>query len=210
MNKYFAIGIPSINQADTLMPSLQLYLDDFPDTQIFILDNGLQNFKQYRNVDITRNFEPFPISKSWNWLAKQIFREHEYALILNDDIYLGAGTKEILEMLKNQADLYCAEYEYDNFSAFLLPKKTFEECGGFDEEFTGCYYEDCDYMRTLEVQYGKTILHSKVLNSDFFRKNSSVLKDPKLASGRQINENYYIRKWGGALRGETFKTPFGR
>ena len=55
INKYFAIGIPTINQGDYLQSTLQLYQDDFPDTQIYILDNGLQNFgKQFHNVEKCR------------------------------------------------------------------------------------------------------------------------------------------------------------
>lgn len=211
MNKYFAIGIPTINQGDYLQSTLQLYQDDFPDTQIYILDNGLQNFgKQFHNVEVVRNFDPFCIAKSWNWLAKKIYEDHEYALILNDDIYLGAGTKEIVSLLKKPADIYCAEYDYDHFSAFILPKKTFDETNGFDEEYTGCYYEDKDFLRSLSVVHEKTPVFTSVLNSTFFRRNSSVTKDPKLNEGRQINETRYITKWGGPLRSETFKTPFNK
>ena len=211
MNQHFAIGIPSINQADYLQSSLQLYLDDFPDTHIYILDNGIQNFnKQYENVEITRNFDPFCISKSWNWLAKKIYQDHEHALILNDDIYLGTDSKDIIKLLKTPGDLFCAQHEYDYFSAFVLPKKTFNECGGFDEEYTGCYYEDSDYLRTMSVVHGKNPIFSHVLNAAIFRRNSSVTKDPKLAEGRHINERRYISKWGGPISGETFKTPFGK
>jgi hypothetical protein len=211
MNQIFGIGIPTINQAEALESALKLYVDDFPNTMIYILDNGLQDLRfNNSKVEIIKNYDPFPISKSWNWLAKKIYAHSDNALILNDDIYLGKSEEKIVELLKKPADLYCAEHQYDCFSAFILPKKTMVECGGFDEEYTGCYYEDSDYLRTLTVAFDKKIVYSSSLNADYFRRNSSVTKNPELAKGRHINERRYITKWGGAINAETYKTPFNR
>jgi len=211
MNKAFSIGIPTINQAELLDNYLKMYALDFPNTMIYILDNGLQDFKfRSNNVEVIRNYEPFPISKSWNWLAKKIFTHSDNALILNDDIYLGASEDQIVELLKIPTDLYCATHEFDCFSAFVLPKQTFDECGGFDEEFTGCYYEDSDYLRYLTITKEKSVLFSETLNPRLFQRNSSVTKNPRLAENRWVNERRYIHKWGGAINDETYKTPFGK
>jgi len=215
MNKLFSIGIPTINQVDYLEPALKLYTDDFPNTKIYVLDNGLQDFRlTYNNVEVVRNYDPFPISKSWNWLCKKIFEHSDNALILNDDIYLGRSESDIHSLLISQShkstDLFCAEHNYDCFSAFILPKQTFTEIGGFDEEFSGCYYEDSDYLRWLTVTNDKNVLCTPVLNSEFFKKNSSITKNPKLAESKHINERRYITKWGGPINGETFQTPFGK
>ena len=45
MNQIFGIGIPTINQAEALESALKLYVDDFPNTMIYVLDNGLQDFR---------------------------------------------------------------------------------------------------------------------------------------------------------------------
>ena len=42
MKHSFAIGIPTINRADLLNPTLQKYFQDFPNVDIYILDNGSQ------------------------------------------------------------------------------------------------------------------------------------------------------------------------
>ena len=211
MNEIFSIGIPSINQAELLESYLKMYVEDFPHTMIYILDNGLQDFKfRNPNVEIIKNYEPFPISKSWNWLAKKIYSHSDNALILNDDIYLGKSEDSIADLLKTPSDLYCAEHEFDCFSAFILPKKTFVECGGFDEEFTGCYYEDSDYLRYLTVTREKSVIYTPSLNAHLFKRNSSVTKNPKLAENRYINERRYIQKWDGAIGNEKNKTPFGK
>lgn len=213
MNKIFAIGIPTINQVDFLEPALKLYADDFPNTKIYILDNGLQNFMlpNTGQLEVVKNYDRYSISKSWNWLAKKIYEHSDNALILNDDIYLGKGENVIAEMLKSKSvDLYCAEHICDCFSAFVLPKRTFEKYGGFDEEYTGCYYEDSDYLRWLTVSNNASVLYTHELNSTFFKRNSSITKDPSLNSGRQINERRYIQKWDGAIGDEQFKTPFGK
>ncbi len=38
----FAIGIPTLNRWDLLMPTLHLYVADFPHTKIYVVDNGNQ------------------------------------------------------------------------------------------------------------------------------------------------------------------------
>jgi hypothetical protein len=41
----FAIGIPTLNRADLLVPSLLKYINDFPGVKIFVLDNGNQDIE---------------------------------------------------------------------------------------------------------------------------------------------------------------------
>ena len=49
----FSIGIPTLNRADLLIPSIEKYIEDFPGVDIHIIDNGNQNLKfDYPNVHI--------------------------------------------------------------------------------------------------------------------------------------------------------------
>jgi hypothetical protein len=45
VNKSFAIGIPTLNRFDLLHPALMFYKQDFPNTKIYVVDNGNQNIK---------------------------------------------------------------------------------------------------------------------------------------------------------------------
>ena len=42
----FAIGIPTYNRADLLLPALMFYAHDYPNTKILVIDNGNQDTSQ--------------------------------------------------------------------------------------------------------------------------------------------------------------------
>jgi len=215
MNKKFAIGIPTINQGKELEHRLKFYVEDFPNTEIFILDNGWQKIvppthRFEGQIKIDNVSENLGVARSWNYLLKKIFAHHFYALILNDDVYLGRDEYDIRDLLQTKADLYTAEHNFDCFSAFILPRETYSEVGGFDDNYKYAYYEDSDYLRTLTVQHGKSVLHSPVLNPVIFNRGSSFAANPALKAGHAENERYYITKWGNPIGAELYKTPFNK
>ena len=55
----FAIGIPTVNRFDLLQPSLESYLQDFPNIRIYIVDNGKQGIaEKYKDHELVTVFEP--------------------------------------------------------------------------------------------------------------------------------------------------------
>lgn len=207
MNK-FAIGIPTINRADLLNEALEKYVKDFPDIMIYILDNGNQeiNHKLSENIIVERSSENKGVAGSWNFLMKRIFKHHEYAFILNDDIYLGKNKNDIESLLENKYDFYVTEF---NWCSYIIPKSTFELVGGFDEIFFPAYYEDNDYhqrMKMCNLSYFAT----NKLNPEIFRNSMTIEKDPSLNQEFETNKFKYIVKWGGLPGFETFKTPYNR
>lgn len=208
----FAIGIPTINRLDLLHPALLYYLMDFPEIEIHILDNGKQDIEKrisHPNIIVTETDVNYGVAKSWNTLCDDIFQNHEYALILNDDIYLGRTQWEILSLLVNpeyKSDLYVGTQDW---CCFLLPKKTFEIVGRFDENFYPAYYEDNDYHYRLNLGGMKT-LHIPYLNPLVHRSSKTIEKDSSLRTLFEDNKDYYIHKWGGEPTKETYSTPFNK
>ena len=199
----FAIGIPTLNRADLLFPSLNLYCNrDFPTTKIYILDNGNQNIKPPKsNVEII-NCENLSVAASWNKLSNIIFEDNEFALILNDDIFLGKNENQIHELMKKKKPMRCIL----DWCAFLLPRSVYKKVGVFDEQFTPAYYEDSDYeyrAKLLNLQVVKT----PELNPYVYLSNQTLKKNPALAEIVKANKLRYIEKWGGEPNREIFKSP---
>mgnify|MGYP001579456903 CR=1 FL=1 len=107
----FAIGIPTINRADLLQETLEKMQHDFPNTAIYIFDNGVQDFDwskfTNKNIFMTVSPENLGVSGSWNRLAAMCFhglpggftKGCEYALLLNDDIYSGKKESFLLHQV---------------------------------------------------------------------------------------------------------------
>lgn len=207
-NISFAIGIPTINQWDILEPVLKKYFIDFPDTKIYLIDNGNQNIDiQHDNLIIIPNTERKSVAASWNILCLEIYKKHSHAFILNDDVEYNQGYSSIYNTIAHYpADLYKSTI---GFCSFILPKPTFRLIGSFDENFKGAYFEDNDYERRLRLKKLSVII-SSWLNPVIYRESSSIKKDPSLNSHYQDNARYYVNKWGGHRGGEKFITPFNK
>lgn len=217
----YAIGIPTLNRADLLIPALQYYAVDFPNTDVYIVDNGKQ--------DIGRKIQSLPpiplgrdrvviepeknigVAASWNLLCEHIFEHHSHAIILNDDVYWGRKEFEV-SMFVNQfgtKGLITTPMDWCNF---ILPKQTFEEVGKFDEEFYPAYFEDNDYayrmkLAGLEIMKVPFMLPQVHRVSQTMEKESGIGYD-EISQGFRKNKKRYIEKWGGEPGEEKYKTPF--
>jgi len=211
VNKSFAIGIPTLNRFDLLQRALVFYKLDFPNIKIYIVDNGSQNIKNQvadmPNVVLMEQTENLGVAQSWNLLCNEIFKNHDYALILNDDIYLGVKTWEIHSILENyKSDFYVTTQDW---CAFILPKKTFKKVGDFDSKFFPAYYEDNDYHYRMKL-LGMKYLQTPYINPHIYRASMTIEKNPELRKFIQDNKDYYEKKWGGLPSKETFKKPFNK
>lgn len=206
----FAIGIPTYNRADLLLPALMFYAQDYPNTEIFVIDNGKQDIKFNKsipNLTIIESDTNIGVAASWNKLCDIIFDKCDYAMILNDDIYLGRKEWEIDNFLTNyKKDLYISTQDW---CSFILPKKTFEQIGRFDEQFYPAYFEDNDYTYRL-ILNSKSIFQVPFLNPFIYKSSQSILKEPSLRDGYLLNEKRYFEKWGGKPKFEKFRKPYNK
>lgn len=213
MPNVFSIGIPTINRGiDLLMPSLIMYSQkDFRNTDIYVIDNGKQGLKQacknLLNVVVIEQEHNIGVAASWNLLCKEhIFPKGDYALIINDDIYLGYGEQSVHDAIRKNKSGFVQAYG-EKFSAFCISKKLFNTVGDFDEEFYPAYFEDDDYlyrMRLLNLNAEK----SASLVPAMMRVSSSIQRDSSLNNNYLKLQQRYIDKWGGLPRYERFKKPF--
>lgn len=207
-NTAFAIGIPTINRADLLNPTLEKYLIDFRNTRILVIDNGDQKIIEHKNILVYRPGENFGVARSWNYLCKQIFNVWQlpYSLILNDDIYIGKFEYEILDCITRLR----AESLLTNtgtWCSFIMPHSTFGRIGEFDENFKVAYFEDNDYAYRLQLA-GTPHFPTKGIAPLNFVNSGSIQRDAGLNKMFEPNRHYYIRKWGGPPGEEKFKIPF--
>jgi GT2 family glycosyltransferase len=212
MNNIFAIGIPTINRFDLLKPSLLILSLEYPDTRIYVVDNGNQGIKEDPDFKFKDNiivFEPkknLGVAASWNYLCKEIYKEHKHALLLNDDIIIGMNEGFLKNMVNqlNDEDMY---YTATDYSVILLSNKVFNEVGGFDELFYPAYYEDNDFEYRAEL-LGIKRVELPSLKPVLYRNTSSIIKMEYMSESVWINKQYYINKWGGTPSEEKFKKPF--
>lgn len=204
----FAIGIPTLNRYDLLSESLTEYLMfDFPNTHIFLLDNGNQAIGiKHKNLTILRSNDNLGVSASWNVLISLIIGSNSHAFLLNDDVYSGKNEAEISALInKNGEEDFFVSYH--NWASFIVPKKTYERVGQFDVNFYPAYFEDNDYhyrMKQLNMTYYRT----DELNCKVFRNSMTIEKSPDVNKNFEKNKSYYVSKWGGEPGEETFKYPF--
>ena len=212
MKYSFAIGIPTLNRADLLNPTLEKYFNQFPDIEIFIINNGGKTItSRSKNFTIHKPESNYGVAKSWNYLCDQIFKDHEYALILNDDIEINLNQDEIENFLVNQKfDLVRCTKEF-HFCSFALHKNYFSK-EKFDESFYPAYFEDRDYIYRLKLNEGKMLEHS-FLNPHKFINSATISKDggdPSINKNFYKLQNLYLNKWGGQPEREIYLSPFNK
>jgi GT2 family glycosyltransferase len=206
----FAIGIPTINQWPLLKSFLPIYTMDFPETRIYILDNGRQNIDVtgFPNVIVIHQKKNIGVAASWNYLCREIFKDHTHAAILNDDVLWrpNDSMRPLSGFIsRSQRDFY--KTQLDNWCVFILPKKTFEKIGEFNTLFYPAYFEDRDYMRRMKLA-GCSIMQNICFNPIVYYESLSTKKDNSLLDNFDRNEQLYIEMWGGLPGQEKFDRPF--
>ena len=205
----FSIGIPTLNRADLLLPSIQKYLTDFKDTDIHIIDNGNQNLthlEENENIYVHNQMENIGVAASWNKLCKIIFTKQDWALLINDDVYLGYGRSRV-HMAMEMSEVGIVQSEI-NWSVLLINKDLYEYIGEFDEGFYPAYFEDSDYMYRMKLA---GILHevNHWLNPIDAKVSQTYEKAPDLVNlAMRFNRQRYIDKWGNVPLLEKYKSPF--
>jgi GT2 family glycosyltransferase len=208
----FAIGIPTLNRSDLLLPTLIKYVtEDFKDIEIHIIDNGKQDLSFLNiipNVFLYEEDKNIGVAASWNKLCKIIFEKHNHALILNDDVYLGYNTDNVNSVIEKYK--YSLVQSYVSWSVILMSKYMYDYIGDFDETFYPAYYEDSDYLYRMKLKGIRQDVEAE-LNPQTVRISMTQERDPELVNASmQENRLRYIEKWGNSPLLETFLTPYNK
>ena len=149
------------------------------------------------------------VAASWNFLCRSIFNDGStHALILNDDVYFGRTIDELNVFLNQNIHKDFIGGTSDR-SCFIIPKKTFELVGGFDESFYPAYYEDNDYLYRMRL-LAMNVMSVPFMNPVKWRKSSTMEKGGISHYDIENCKKYYMEKWGGLPEHEIFKTPFNK
>jgi len=218
-------GIPTLNRFDLLKESLLDLSKNFANNpallSIHIVDNG-------RQIKHEEQFSTFPVplhgiiyydaqkknigvAASWNKIIKRAFDElgADYVLLLNDDVVLGKSLNLIIDTIKSRSYPTILTSHF-HWSVFLLSKDCYETIGLFDEIFYPAYYEDNDYARRISLKpeiakrWGQDIRLDPVIK----RNSMTIKKDPQINKNFSLNQEKYIKKWGGMPDKEKYKTPY--
>jgi len=225
------IGIPTYNRYDLLEPSLKKYSADFPHNQIYIVDNGHQNIlresmslrqiwdarkiangeyndKEIATCGITliENQENVGVGASWNQLCNKIFSDgNDYALIINDDIYLGKKYQQIEALVEKKLTGFIKATP--DWCCFVIHKDVYNTVGPFDECFYPAYYEDKSYEYRMKLKGIRIVSHPD-LNPIDYKSSQTIEKEPILQEMCKKNKRKYIEMWGGEPTKEKYKTPY--
>lgn len=198
------VGIPTLNRYDLLKPNLVAYSKDFVDVPFYILDNGNQGINFKNIITYTKNIG---VGASWNVLCNKIFETCDYALILNDDIYLGKNINQINALIQKKGDMLMRATP--DWCAFIIPKYIFNKVGIFDEIFYPAYYEDKSYEYRMKLM-GIPILKTPDLNPFIYQNCKTQEKDYSIIESAKRNKMIYIQMWGGEPEMEKYKYAYNQ
>jgi GT2 family glycosyltransferase len=206
----FAIGIPTYNRMDLLLPSVIKYITtDFPEVNIHIIDNGNQHIKFLEtmpNIKVYEEKENIGVASSWNKLCKKIYEKHDFALIVNDDVYLGYNTKVVEKAMAECQSGFSQSNA--SWSVFLMHKEFYDFVGDFDEIFYPAYYEDSDYLYRMKLlgikQDIDSFLDPKEVNISMTYERAPDMVNQAMKDNKQR----YIEKWGNLPLLENYIKPY--
>lgn len=177
------------------------------DAELIIVDNGSTMGAEWKMADTyIKAKEQRGCAGGWN-LGINVARG-EYINILGDDTIVQRGwlDKMAAALDMPQAGIsnvhvqnlpkyegVIENYRWFSYACFMLPRKTIDRIGLFDEQYFPVNYEDTDYStRILKaglkmyVDYSMTIPHLEGQTS----------KADDLKAGFDANKERYIKKWG--------------
>lgn len=209
MKNSFCIGIPTINRADLLIQALSKYSECYPNTNIFVIDNGSQGLVSHDKVQVETPALNLGVAASWNRIMENSIKHgHTHTIILNDDIEL-CKDEETIKILINDLHPEAFIKFAGTWCSYILPNKIYESVGPFDTNFYPAYFEDNDYSRRIQLA-GFEIVEREELRPTLYRNSMTIARDPSLNENFDKNRHYYIYKWGGEPNKELYETPFNQ
>lgn len=153
------------------------------------------------------------LAKAWNLGLREIFKNHDFAVVTGNDSILPTKTQldSMIECL-GKNPLYGIvsaipkgmvggdkpiKHGDGSFSLFAISKKTFEDVGGFDEDFKPAYFEDNDYLERL-WQKGYTPRQLDIVYYHIFQATMKYGDEIKRSYGEYMNKNLELfrKKYG--------------
>ena len=199
------LGVPILNRPDLLLAMLNS-TGGADIEQIVIVDNGdvvpdISN----ANVRVIRPGHNLGVSASWNLILKATPRA-PWWMFSNFDLEFAAGD---LDRLTEHMESAGGVALLGTFAVFGIDAPSLAQAGYFDENFAPAYYEDNDYDYRCQLTGVPIVgLPAGLRHAISSTLSSSTLYTRQNTATFAANGDYYLRKWGGLPRAETFTTPF--
>ncbi len=187
-------------------------------TQIIVMDNG-QRFKELfgevnevngTTITIVTPVSNLGVAGSWNYFLNNYY---DHIIISNDDVIFNSETLRLLveASISNPEELFICPNAYwqHKWSLFLQKKISLDILGQYDENFMPCYFEDCCMEYRMKLKGYKPLI---VNNCTYDHIDGGSKTSQHSVNNQQFQKmlEYYMKKWGGIPRCETFITPFNQ
>lgn len=201
------VVVPVLNQFQMAVQALESIRTSYA-WQPYIIDNWRDNKG---------------VGKAWNQGIKAATESGcDYILVINDDVLIAPYS--IDRLIQDWPEDYTltgfvhhndisrppAETGYDespDFGGFMITPETINRIGYFDENIFA-WHEDNDYHRRIDL-LGKKGGRNLAAPYHHFKSVTTDSVDPDEVRAKfEASRDYYIRKWGGYVGAETFKTPY--
>lgn len=190
---------------------------------------GLKEFQAVEpRLSVITNPTADSLSAKWNMGIALAFEQMcEAVLVCNNDIILNPVTIDALVARLGKGDVgmvtahnlrgelarpedilaFPVTYEsteapHPDFSCFLISKKTYEEVGPFDENFSPCYFEDGDYHLRMGKLHIKAITITGAPYYHYGSKTQNSVYGGLCSPARFEQLREYLRAKHGAVPGE--------
>ena len=163
------------------------------------------------------------VARSWNdGILGAIKWKADVVMLVNDDIWFEKGdVDKIVDTAVNNRDRYMVQaggyhhylrrrFEGHGMACCALNPIAIDKVGMFDVNFAVAYNEDSDYAYRAKL-LGLQDIYTPGTNVHHAG-SQSIFTSPQLMMQNrrthQLNNEYYIRKYGGCIGSEVYKTPF--
>lgn len=120
-----------------------------------------------------------------------------HLLIMNDDVEYKSGNLEdlCLEETTTSPSFNGREYEYIWGSCFCIPKKVWDDVGGMDERYNISYFDDDDFIMSLQQKsYTMRSVPSVIFSHD--TPGRTLERIPDRNEFFESNKQKFFEKWG--------------
>ena len=95
---------------------------------------------------------------------------------------------------------YTREVDYCSGASVMMPKKLFNECGGFDELYMPAYYEDTDFAMAIREKGYRVIYQpfSTIIHYEGVTSGTDVTKGVK--AYQVVNGKKFFKRWENQLK----------
>lgn len=203
---------PTLCKYDLLAQSIESVMaGSVKPTQINVIDNGgkfIENFGESDEINLFVPKSNWGCARSWNHFMHSL---DDHIIISNDDVIFHEKTIELLVEAaeENPTQLMFSPdcYWEHKFSLLLLRKEALSIVGEFDGNFFPAYFEDQDYMYRMKLAGYEPFIVKGCTYTHVEGGSKTSRNTVSSARFAQLGE-YYIKKWGGLPRNETFTKPF--